>query len=107
MDKIWLKNYQPGIPTTIEDQMEKYRSIGDLIEESFTKYSQTEAFNCMGKGLTYAEIDTLSRQFASYLQNDLKLAKGDRVAIMLPNILQFPGKHMALQLAIMQKDIFV
>lgn len=90
MDKIWLKNYQPGIPATIEDQMEKYRSLGDLMEESFTKYSQTEAFNCMGKGLTYQEIDMLSRQFASYLQNDLKLEKGDRVAIMLPNILQFP-----------------
>lgn len=90
MDKIWLKSYQPGVPATIEDQMEKYRSLGDLVEESFTKYSQTEAFNCMGKGLTYQEIDTLSRQFASYLQNDLKLEKGARVALMMPNILQYP-----------------
>lgn len=90
MDKIWLKNYQPGVPATIEDQMEKYRSLGDLVEESFSKYSQTEAFNCMGKGLTYQEVDQLSRQFASYLQNDLKLQKGDRVALMMPNILQYP-----------------
>jgi long-chain acyl-CoA synthetase len=90
MDKIWLKNYQPGVPATIEDQMEKYRSLGDLVEECFTKYSQTEAFNCMGKGLTYQEVDQLSRQFASYLQNDLKLQKGDRVALMMPNILQYP-----------------
>lgn len=90
MDKIWLKSYQPGIPATIEDQMEKYPSLGDLLEESFGQYSQTQAFNCMGKGLTYQEVDELSRQFASYLQNDLKLQKGDRVALMMPNILQYP-----------------
>ena len=72
MDKIWLKNYQSGVPATIEDQMEKYHSLGDLLDESFGKYSQVEAFNCMGKGLTYQEVDRLSRQFASYLQNDLK-----------------------------------
>lgn len=90
MDKIWLKNYQPGIPATIEDQMAKYPSLGDLVEESFAQYSQTQAFNCMGKGLTYQEVDELSRQFASYLQNDLKLQKGDRVALMMPNILQYP-----------------
>ncbi|MEA9356891.1 AMP-binding protein [Bacteriovorax sp. PP10] len=90
MDKIWLKNYQPGVPANIEDQIEKYLSIGDLLEESFSKYSQTQAFNCMGKGLTYQEVDVLSRQFASYLQNDLKLQKGDRVALMMPNILQYP-----------------
>ena len=51
MDKIWLKNYQAGVPETIEDQIEKYRSIGDLIEESFSKFSLTQAYNCMGKGL--------------------------------------------------------
>ncbi len=90
MDKIWLKNYQPGVPANIEDQIEKYLSIGDLLEESFSKFSQTQAFSCMGKGLTYQEVDVLSRQFASYLQNDLKLQKGDRVALMMPNILQYP-----------------
>ena len=90
MDKIWLKNYQTGIPATIEDQLEKYRSIGDLAEESFSKFSQTMAFNCMGKGISYQELDQLSKQFASYLQNDLKLQKGDRVALMMPNILQYP-----------------
>lgn len=90
MDKIWLKNYQAGVPETIEDQIEKYRSIGDLIEESFSKFSLTQAYNCMGKGLSYQEVDRLTQQFASYLQNDLKLQKGDRVAIMMPNILQYP-----------------
>ena len=90
MDKIWLKNYQAGVPASIEDQVANYLSIGDLLEESFGKYSQTEAFNCMGKGLSYQDVDLLSRQFASYLQNDLKLQKGDRVALMMPNILQYP-----------------
>lgn len=90
MDKIWLKNYQPGVPASIDDQISKYQSIGDLLDESFSKFSQTQAFNCMGKGLTYQEVDVLSRQFASYLQNDLKLQKGDRVALMMPNILQYP-----------------
>ncbi len=90
MEKIWLKNYQTGVPEFIEDQLDKYRSIGDVLEESFSKYSQTEAFNCMGKGYTYKEIDELSQKFASYLQNDLGLSKGDRVALMMPNILQYP-----------------
>jgi long-chain acyl-CoA synthetase len=90
MDKVWLKNYQPGVPSTIEDQMEKYHSMGDLFEESFRKFSQGQAFSCMGKGLSYQEVDDLSQKFASYLQNDLKLQKGDRVALMMPNILQYP-----------------
>lgn len=90
MDKIWLKNYQTGIPATIEDQMEKYRSLADMLEESFSKFSQNQAFHCMGKGLSYQEVDQLSLQFASYLQNELKLEKGDRVALMMPNILQYP-----------------
>jgi long-chain acyl-CoA synthetase len=90
MEKIWLKNYQTGVPESIEDQLDKYRSIGDVLEESFSKYSQTEAFNCMGKGYNYQQIDELSQKFASYLQNDLGLVKGDRVALMMPNILQYP-----------------
>ena len=90
MEKIWLKNYQTGVPESIEDQLDKYRSIGDVLEESFSKYSQTEAFNCMGKGYSYQQIDELSQKFASYLQNDLGLVKGDRVALMMPNILQYP-----------------
>lgn len=90
MDKIWIKNYQPGVPSTIEDQMEKYNSIPEILDESFKKYANKKAFHCMGSDLTYAEIDQLSQKFASYLQNNLGLNKGDRVAIMLPNILQYP-----------------
>lgn len=90
MEKIWVKNYQPGVPATIEDQMEKYASIPEMLEESFKNYSLKKAFHCMGKDLTYGDIDQLSRKFASYLQNTLSLKKGDRVALMMPNILQYP-----------------
>lgn len=90
MDKIWIKNYQAGVPATIEDQMEKYGSIPDILEESFKNYSNKKAFHCMGKDLTYGEVEQQSRKFASYLENNLGLKKGDRVALMLPNILQYP-----------------
>lgn len=90
MEKLWLKNYQNGVPASIEDQMEKYRSLGDVFEEAFSKFSQSPAFHCMGKTISYQELDHLSQKFASYLQNDLKLQKGDRVALMMPNILQYP-----------------
>lgn len=90
MEKIWLKNYQTGVPAAVEDQIEKYQSLGDLMDESFRKFPGTMAFNCMGKGLSFQEVDELSRRFASYLQNELKLEKGDRVALMMPNILQYP-----------------
>lgn len=90
MEKLWLKSYQAGIPSTIEDQMEKYRSLGDVFEEAFSRFSQNRAFTCMGKNITYQELDMLSQRFASYLQNELKLQKGDRVALMMPNILQYP-----------------
>jgi len=90
MEKVWLKHYQAGVPANIEDQMEKYHSIPQILEESFNQYSQLPAYHCMGKTLSYKEIDRLSLKFASYLQNDLKLKKGDRVALMMPNILQYP-----------------
>jgi long-chain acyl-CoA synthetase len=90
MEKIWLKNYQAGVPEFIEHEMDRYNSIAELLEESFKNYSSRPAFHCMGKGLTYGEVDRLTRKFASYLQNDLSLKKGDRVALMMPNILQYP-----------------
>jgi long-chain acyl-CoA synthetase len=90
MEKIWVKNYQPGIPATIEDLMEKYNSIPDILEESFKNFGQLKAFHCMGKDLSYSDLDQLSLKFASYLENNLGLKTGDRVALMLPNILQYP-----------------
>lgn len=90
MEKVWLKHYQAGVPASIEDQIEKYHSIPEILEESFKDFSQFPAYHCMGKTLTYKEIDRLSLKFASYLQNQLGLRKGDRVALMMPNILQYP-----------------
>ncbi len=88
MEKIWVKRYQKGIPSEIN--MNEYSSLVHIMEEAFHKFASRPAFHNMGKTLTYAEIDQQSNAFASYLQNSLKLHKGDRVAIMMPNILQYP-----------------
>lgn len=84
----WLSSYQEGVVHEID--MNEYSSIADLLDQSFEKYPNNPAFTCMGKTFTYSEIDFLSKKFASYLQNDLKLKKGSRVALMMPNILQYP-----------------
>jgi long-chain acyl-CoA synthetase len=88
MEKAWLKSYQPGVPSVVD--VNEFSSIVDLLETSFAKYAEYPAFHNMGKTLTYTEIETLSRHFACYLQNDLKLTRGDRIAVMLPNLLQYP-----------------
>ncbi|WPU63435.1 AMP-binding protein [Peredibacter starrii] len=88
MTKIWHKAYDSGVPHEINPA--EYSSINEVLEISFTKYKNNPSFHNMGTTLTYGEIDLLSRKFASYLQNDLHLQKGDRVAIMMPNILQYP-----------------
>jgi len=88
MSKIWHKHYDAGVP--VEISTGEYSSINDLLEAGFKKFSDRPAFHNMGTTLSYSEIDELSKKFASYLQNDLKLSKGDRVAIMMPNILQYP-----------------
>ena len=88
MTKIWHKGYDAGVPYDINPN--EYSSINDVLDVGFTKFKNLPAFHNMGTTLTYSEIDHLSRKFASYLQNDLHLQKGDRVAIMMPNILQYP-----------------
>lgn len=88
MEKPWFSSYQKGVPHTINEK--EYSSIVDILESSFKKFADRPAFNCMGKTLTFGELDQLSQKFASYLQNVLKLEKGSRVAIMMPNILQYP-----------------
>lgn len=88
MTKIWHKSYDAGVPREID--LKEYSSINDILEQGFKKFSEKPAFHNMGTTLTYSEIDVLSRKFASYLQNNLYLQKGDRVAIMMPNILQYP-----------------
>lgn len=87
-DFPWLKFYPKDIPATINP--DKYASLLELFEESVSKFGSQVAFQNMGKAITYKELDRSSLQFASYLQNVLNLKKGDRIAIQLPNILQYP-----------------
>ncbi len=88
MEKVWLKNYDSGVPEEIDAN--EYSSIPDLLGKSFDKYADRDSFSCMGTTLTYRELKTASLKFASYLQNDLGLKKGSRVALMMPNIIQYP-----------------
>ena len=83
----WLKNYPPGIPANIDHT--KYETLVDFLHECFVKYGPNNAFECMGKKLTYAETDQLSTRFAAYLHSR-GLNPGDRIAIMMPNLLQYP-----------------
>ncbi|KPM84372.1 long-chain-fatty-acid--CoA ligase FadD [Pseudoalteromonas sp. ACER1] len=88
MEKIWLKRYPEGMPETIDP--EHYHSLLDLFEKSFADFSDLPAFTNMGKELTYRELDSATKRVASYIQNDLGLKKGDKVAVMMPNLLQTP-----------------
>ncbi|MBR6876752.1 MAG: AMP-binding protein [Neisseriaceae bacterium] len=88
MEKIWLKSYEEGIPEFID--VTRYQSIIDVFQKSVAQYGERVAFRNMGKDLTYNEVARLSKQFASYLQNVLKLTRGERIALMMPNILQYP-----------------
>jgi len=87
MDRPWLRNYPPGVPATIDPS--RYSSLVAMFEESFQAHRAKHAFICMGKTLTYAEIDDCSKAFAAWLQSK-GLKRGTRVAIMLPNVLQNP-----------------
>jgi len=87
MDRYWLSSYPEGVPADIDPSL--YSSLNVLIDESLKKYSTRTAYLCMDKPMTYGELDWRSRAFAAWLQSK-GLGKGRRVAIMLPNILQFP-----------------
>ena len=87
MEKIWLKNYPPGVPDEIS--ISHLSSLVDLFEEATRKYADKVAYISMGKEMTYRELDSLSRDFAGWLQS-LGMKKGDRVALMMPNVLQYP-----------------
>ena len=87
MDRFWLKNYPPGVPADIDPTA--YASVVALFEESFSKYREKHAYVCMGKALTFGEIDSLSSALAAWLQGR-GLKRGARVAIMMPNVLQYP-----------------
>lgn len=88
MEKIWLKNYQAGVPAEVN--VNDYKSVAEVFEKSVSKFADRPAFACMDKIITYRELDKLTRDFGAYLQNKLGLKKGDRVAVMMPNLLQYP-----------------
>lgn len=86
-DRPWLSAYPPGVPADIDASV--YPSLVALMEESFRNYADRVAYSFMGKEVTYRQTDTLSQTFAAYLQG-LGLARGDRVAVMMPNVPQYP-----------------
>lgn len=88
MEKFWLKSYPDSIPAEINPRA--YSSIIDVFQQSCDKYRSRKGYHCLGSDMTYDELDKKSERFASFLQHILKLKKGDRLAIMLPNLLQYP-----------------
>ena len=88
MERPWIKSYPPGVPADID--LSAYASIPDILETSCNRFADLPAFHCMGAGITYRELDRLSLDFGSWLQNVAGLGKGARVALMMPNLLQYP-----------------
>ncbi len=88
MDKIWLKHYPPGVPEDID--MDEFHSVVDVLRQSVEKFGDRPAYTNLGTTLSYADVDRLSRDFAAYLRHVAQLSPGDRVAVMMPNLLQYP-----------------
>jgi long-chain acyl-CoA synthetase len=88
MERIWLKSYPEGVPADINPTA--YSSIGEFFAASVDRYRDRIAFICMGRSMSFGELDRLSRAFASYLSNVACLPPGSRVALMMPNLLQYP-----------------
>jgi long-chain acyl-CoA synthetase len=88
MEKVWLKSYPEGVPPDIDPS--EFMSIGEVFDRSCREFADRDAYVCMGKSITYAELDRLSAAFAAYLQTSIGLAPGSRVAFMMPNVLQYP-----------------
>ncbi|MBU5378399.1 MAG: long-chain-fatty-acid--CoA ligase FadD [Pantoea sp.] len=88
MNKVWLKRYPADVPAEIN--ADRYTSLVDLVEQATQRYADQTAFINMGQPLSYRQLEQKSRAFAAYLQSGLGLKKGDRVALMMPNLLQYP-----------------
>ena len=87
MERIWLEHYPPGVPATID--VNEYASVREVFEESCRTFATRPAFSCMGRTITFADLDALSSTFGAWLQG-LGCARGTRIALMMPNILQYP-----------------
>jgi len=88
MERIWLSHYPPGIPADVD--VHEFASLTDVLLRSCQRFSELPAYSNMGASMTYAALDRSSRDFAAYLQQSLGLHRGDRVAVMMPNLLQYP-----------------
>jgi long-chain acyl-CoA synthetase len=88
VDKIWLEQYPKGVPAEVD--VDEYPSLKAVIQQSFARFGDLPAYGNMGVSITYRDLDVASARFGAYLQKELGLAKGDRLAIMLPNLLQYP-----------------
>src|SRR2546423_6650807 len=88
VDKVWLRSYPPGIPAEVD--IDEFANIGDILHRSCERFARLPAFSNMGATIDYATLERLSRDFGSWLQNVAGLKRGDRVAIMMPNVLQYP-----------------
>ncbi|MDD5326132.1 MAG: AMP-binding protein, partial [Polaromonas sp.] len=88
MERIWLSHYPPGVPGDVD--VHEFASLREVLLSSCQRFGELPAYSNMGASITYAELDRLSRDFGAYLQNSLQLKKGDRVALMMPNLLQYP-----------------
>jgi long-chain acyl-CoA synthetase len=93
MERIWLKQYPPGVPADID--VNQYSSLVALLEESFTKFADRKAFICMDKSISYRDLDEMSQALGAFLQSK-GLQKGARVALMMPNVLQYPVSTAAV-----------
>jgi long-chain acyl-CoA synthetase len=88
MEKVWLKSYPPGVPEVVD--LDAYASVGDVFEQAIERFRDSPCFTNLGTTLTYGDMDRYTDQLASYLQNLPGLSKGDRIAVMMPNVLQNP-----------------
>ena len=88
MEKSWLRNYDDGVPEEVD--YSDHSSLAALINKSLKSHASKPAFTCMGKTLSFGDLDEKSRQLSKYFAHELRLQKGDRIAIMMPNVLQYP-----------------
>jgi long-chain acyl-CoA synthetase len=86
----WVANYPKGVPASIEDQVRAYSSCLDVFEEAVGRFPTRPAYSNLGQTLTFSELNRKAESFASFLQNELKLKKGERIALQMPNLLQYP-----------------
>ena len=88
MEKLWLNEYPRGVPAEIDP--DAFGSVVEIFDNTVARFGDRPAFTNFGTTLSFNELDALSRDFAAYLQNELGIRRGDRVAVMLPNLLQYP-----------------